>query len=34
MNSNSPWDETKRQATLANRGLDFADAGKVIDGTP
>lgn len=25
------WDETKRQASLTDRGLDFADAGKVID---
>jgi len=25
-------DETKRQATLAARGLDFADAGKVFAG--
>lgn len=32
MKSNLTWDETKRQATLANRGLDFADAGKAIDG--
>ena len=27
------WDETKRQATLAERGLDFADAGKVLMGS-
>ena len=26
------WDEAKRQATLAHRGLDFADAVKVFDG--
>lgn len=26
------WDETKRQTTLAARGLDFADAGKVFAG--
>lgn len=24
------WDEAKRQATLAHRGLDFADAGEVL----
>ena len=26
------WDEAKRQATPSERGLDFADAGEVIDG--
>jgi uncharacterized DUF497 family protein len=26
------WDEQKRAATLAERGLDFADAGKVFEG--
>jgi uncharacterized DUF497 family protein len=26
------WDETKRRRTLAERGLDFADAGKVFAG--
>lgn len=26
------WDETKRQATLVNRGLDFADAALVFLG--
>ena len=26
------WDETKRQKTLAERGLDFADAALVFDG--
>lgn len=26
------WDETKQQATLADRGLDFADARKVFIG--
>ncbi|MBC7505480.1 MAG: BrnT family toxin [Sandarakinorhabdus sp.] len=26
------WDEAKRQATLSERGLDFADASAVIDG--
>ena len=26
------WDETKRQATQANRGLDFADAAVVFSG--
>ena len=26
------WDETKRGATLATRGLDFADAPIVLDG--
>jgi len=26
------WDETKRQATLAQRGIDFADADKVFVG--
>jgi uncharacterized DUF497 family protein len=26
------FDPAKRNATLANRGLDFADAGKVFDG--
>jgi len=25
------WDESKRQATLQDRGLDFADAGEVFD---
>lgn len=25
------WDEAKRQATLDERGLDFADAGDVFD---
>ena len=24
------WDETKRQTTLADRGIDFADAGEVF----
>jgi uncharacterized DUF497 family protein len=26
------WDEAKRQATLRERGLDFADADRVFDG--
>ncbi|EKV28679.1 hypothetical protein C882_0891 [Caenispirillum salinarum AK4] len=26
------WDEAKRAATLAHRGLDFADAGRVFQG--
>ena len=26
------WDETKRAATLTERGLDFSDAGKVFAG--
>lgn len=26
MNSNLTWDETKRQTTLRDRGIDFADA--------
>jgi len=26
------WDEAKRQATLAHRGIDFADAGLVFAG--
>lgn len=26
------WDEAKRQATLADRGLDYADAGEVFAG--
>jgi len=26
------WDESKRQAALADRGLDFADAGRVFAG--
>ena len=26
------WDETKRQAALADRGLDFADADRVFAG--
>jgi uncharacterized protein len=26
------WDEAKRRRTLAERGLDFADAGLVFDG--
>ena len=26
------WDEAKRQATLAGRGLDFASAGEVFGG--
>ncbi|MFT3812920.1 MAG: BrnT family toxin [Acidovorax sp.] len=25
------WDEAKRQANLAKHGLDFADAGEVLD---
>ncbi len=27
------WDEEKRRKTLEERGLDFADAGNVIEGT-
>jgi len=27
------WDEAKRRRTLAERGLDLADAGKVFAGT-
>ena len=27
------FDETKRQKTLRDRGLDFADAGKIFEGT-
>jgi len=27
------WDEAKRLRTLAERGLDFADAGRVFGGT-
>lgn len=27
------WDEEKRQKTLQERRLDFADAGRVIEGT-
>jgi uncharacterized protein len=26
------WDEAKRAVTLAERGLDFADAGQVFEG--
>jgi uncharacterized DUF497 family protein len=26
------WDEAKRQKTLAERGLDFADAQQIFDG--
>lgn len=26
------WDETKRQATLRERGLDFADSAKIFAG--
>jgi uncharacterized DUF497 family protein len=26
------WDEAKRRVTFAERGLDFADAGQVIEG--
>ena len=32
MKTNLTWDEAKRQATLADRGLDFADAEKTIEG--
>ena len=32
MESKPPWDEVKRQATLTNRNLNFADAEKVIVG--
>ena len=28
------WDERKRMATLAERSLDFADAGAFFDGRP
>jgi uncharacterized protein len=28
------WDETKRQSTLAGRGLDFRDARHLFDGRP
>lgn len=28
------WDEKKRQQTLTNRGLDFADCGTVLSGEP
>jgi uncharacterized DUF497 family protein len=28
------WDEPKRQKNLANRHLDFADAGLMFDGRP
>jgi len=31
MNWSLTWDETKRQAALADRGLDFADAGHVFN---
>jgi uncharacterized DUF497 family protein len=27
------WDEVKRRATLASRGLDFADCAEVFEGT-
>lgn len=30
MNLNLTWDETKRQAALLDRGLDFADAGEAF----
>ena len=30
---NIEFDEEKRRETLARRGLDFGDAGKVFDGT-
>ena len=30
MNWKLTWDEPKRQATLHDRGLDFADAGEVF----
>ena len=28
------WDETKRQKTLEERGLDFRDAWRLFDGRP
>jgi uncharacterized protein len=31
---NYEWDETKRLATLAERGLDFRDARQLFDGRP
>jgi uncharacterized DUF497 family protein len=31
---NYEWDERKRAATLADRGLDFADARSFFDGRP
>lgn len=31
---NYEWDENKRLATLAERGLDFRDAGLLFDGRP
>ncbi len=30
MNSKLTWHKSKRQAALADRGLDFADAGEVL----
>jgi len=30
MNSKLTWHEIKRQATLAERGLDFADANQIF----
>ncbi len=31
MNTRLIWDEKKRRENLAKHGLDFADAGKVLD---
>lgn len=31
-NMNLTWDETKRQTTLAERAIDFAQAGEVFSG--
>lgn len=31
MNRDLVWDETKRRTNLAKHGLDFADAGEVLD---
>jgi uncharacterized protein len=31
MGAKLSWDEKKRQANLAKHGLDFADAGEVLD---
>lgn len=33
MNWKLTWDDTKRDAALRDRGLDFADAGTVFDHT-
>ena len=31
MNTRLTWDETKRQANILKHGLDFADAGEVLE---